>query len=227
MLTEVGKILTILDGMDSSDQRTAIAVISARYGGVEMSSLKKTSKGSGGSSKAASEKKPSVKKEKSSELDSDETDFLKKVGIALKPVIEVLPKVTRQQGAAKPHMDLKSVQKRLNSKRRELQKELSILEDDPTESYFVFKSLNAIQAFRIAAIDAANTKGIRLPSDPIPEGFDQIRGSLKDLALELIEKKEVLGNGFFSDVSNRFTIPEGNLDATKDTAQDESHDSPW
>jgi len=226
MLTEVGKILALLESLNPTDQLTAIAVISARFGGIETSSNKKTSKGSGGRSNA-SEKKPSSKKEVSSEKDSDEADFLSKVAIDLKPVLEVLPVVTRQQGAAKPHMDLKSVQKRLNGKRRELQKELARLVAMPTESYYVFRSLNAIQAFRIAAADAVSTKGTRLATDPIPKGFDHIRGLLKELSLELIKEKETLANGFFSDVSNRFKIPEGDHDSIEEADQDESQVSPW
>jgi len=205
MLNDIGTIMAILDGFDSTDRATAIAVITARYSSGSMtSSAKKTSKGRGGGGKPASLGASRKKDAPKGAGDGDQHCFLEETALALEPVLKDLPKVSRQEGAAKPHMTLKSVQKRLNTKRRELQKELQRLVDEPLESYYVYKSLNAIQAFRIAARDAARTKNARLATNPIPKGFDDIRGRLRTLSVELIDKEEVLENGFFSDVSGRF-----------------------
>jgi len=228
MLNDIGKILAILDGLDSTDRATAIAVITARYGGHMTSSNKKTSKGRGGDGKPASAG-ASLKKDAPKDAgDGVQHCFLEETALALEPVLKDLPMVSRQEGAAKPHMTLKSVQKRLNTKRKELQKELQRLVEEPLESYHVYKSLNAIQAFRIAARDAARTKGTRLATNPIPKGFDSIRGRLRALSVELVNSKEVQENGFFSDVSGRFDSYlelKESADTTKQS--DLIKDSPW
>jgi hypothetical protein len=210
MLTQVGNILSILDGMNEPDRATALAVISSRYTdsvhGKGPSVSKKPSGKGGGDSKASQKGKPAA---------VAEADFLNEVGRRLKPLLEKLPKVTRQQGAEKPHMDLKSVQKRLNRKRGELQKEFDRLANEPEEAYYAFTSLNAIQAFRIAAKDATATKGCRLPTDPLPpkEEFDQLVEILEKLAAQQLLDGKITSNGFFSDEDHDFSPPiegEGN-----------------
>jgi len=227
MLNDIGEIITILDGFDNTDRATAIAVIMARFGENTTSSAKKTGKGRGGSGKPAPTRASLKRDTTRGGGDGDQNCFMEQTALALEPVLKDLPDVSRQDGAAKPHMTLKSVQKRLNTKRRELQKELQRLADEPSESYYVFKSLNAIQAFRIAARDAAHTNGARLATNPIPKGFDDIRGRLRSLAVELTDSKEVLENGFFSDVSGRFdSFTESN--ETEDTIkQSDLKKSPW
>jgi len=227
MLSDVGEILGILDSMDLSDQTTALAVISARYGGSEMVSRKKSSKGSGG--KSESPRRPILKKESGSGAGLEESNFLDEVGAILGPVIKELPVAVRQQGSMKPHMDLKSVQKRLNTKRRELQKELAKFHANPNEDYYKFRSLNAIQAFRIAAKDAMATKGCRLTTNPIPEGLKDF-GPLIELSASLQESEDVLSNGFFSDQKHRFDVPnegKSEADTVSDDQDDSLKDSPW
>jgi hypothetical protein len=191
--------------MDESDRITALAVISSRYTdsvfgkGPSTSKTKSIGKG-GGESKASPKGKTAA---------VAEADFLMKVGQRLKPLIDELPMVMRQQGSEKPRMDLKSVQKRLNRKRAELQKELSNLADQTEEAYYAFASLNAIQAFRIAARDASTTKGCRLPTDPLPskEVFDPLVEILRALALRLKSENKVASNGFFTDEEHEFSPP--------------------
>jgi hypothetical protein len=224
MLTKSINILSILDAMDDEDRATTLAMISARYQigtgkGQNASVGKKT--GKGGGEPVAPKREPEA---------SSETDFLKEVGIKLKPLLAVLPKVTRQQGSEKPHMDLKSVQKRLNRKRAELQKELSTLAEKPEEPYYAFRSLNAIQAFRIAAQDAKATKGCRLPTDPLPNlGWDELEQILTDLASSLCDENKVGSNGFFTDEDHQFHAPSIEGEGIKGPGkQDTSNEGiPW
>jgi len=226
MLSEAGKIITILDSMNDLDRDTTIAMLSARFGGFEKkTSSQKSGKGGGGTE--AKKKADSPKKEKKSSVAPSEVDFTDEIGKALAPVLTGLPKVIRQQGASKPHMDLKSVQRRINVKRRELQQELAALVTDPTESFYVFRSLNAIQSFRLAARDASTTKGCRVSTDPIPQGFDQIRGRLKDICNDLIKSQDVSSNGFFTDEKKNFVAPIGAPDEISNGQDESQTGTPW
>lgn len=227
MLTKSVNILSILDGMDDADRATTLAMISARYqigtvSGQTPSVGKKSIKGGGeGLSQDSSKKSTEAVKE---------TDFFQEVGLRLKPLLEKLPMVTRQQGSQKPHMDLKSVQKRLNRKRAELQKELSLLADEPEEAFYAFRSLNAIQAFRIAAQDASTTKGCRLPTDPIPgTGWDELMDVLAKLGQRLSDENRISSNGFFTDDGHEFQTPSVEGDGNKGPGnQDQTNKGiPW
>lgn len=205
MLTKSVNILSILDGMDEIDRVTTLAMIAARYhlgapAGQRVSVKKPAGKG-GGETRSSSVTK--IEKGVPSE-----TNFLTEVGLSLAPLLRTLPSVSRQQGSEKPHMDLKSVQRRLNRKRAELQAELSHLMDEPEEAYYAFRSLNAIQSFRIAAKDAKATKGCRLPTNPIPEGFGTVVGVLEALSNSLKGEGKVSSNGFFTDEDHQFRLPE-------------------
>jgi hypothetical protein len=199
MLTKSLNIIAIIDSMDERDRVTTLAMISARYqkvtGKDQKVSIGKLSVKGGG------EPTPSSKKK---EAESNAGNFLGEVSRTLDPLLKVLPKVSRQQGSVSPHMDLKSVQRRLNKKRSELQKELDLLLVEPGEAMYAYRSLNAIQSFRIAAKDATVTKGCRLPTNPIPEGFGGVLGILNDLALSLKREGKVASNGFFTDEDHQF-----------------------
>jgi len=218
MLTSAGEIIRILDSCDDTDRVTILAMIDSRYQfgttNVNPTSIRKK-EGKGGGETSAAKKAPAA----------TETDFLTKVMLRLKPLIVKLPQVTRQQGSEKPHMDLKSVQKRLNRKRSELQKALSLLADQPEEAYWAYESLNKIQAFRIAAKDGSTTKGSRLATDPIPKEWDQLLPILEETSKTLIESDCVSSNGFFTDEDHDFSPPaeagETRSGADQATSQDE------
>jgi len=185
--------------MDERDRATTLAMIAARYQKVTEQNLKVSSgklkvKG-GGESTPSSEKK---------EAEPKTGNFLGEVARSLDPLLKILPQVSRQPNSIIPHMDLKSVQRRLNVKRAELQKELQSLMAEPNEAIRAFRSLNAIQAFRIAARDAAVTYGCRLPTNPIPKGFGEVMDILRDLAISLKRDGKVASNGFFTDEDHQF-----------------------
>jgi len=199
MLAQSLNIITILDGMDERDRATTLAMIAARYQKVTEQNLKVSSgklkvKG-GGESTPSSEKK---------EAEPKTGNFLGEVARSLDPLLKILPQVSRQPNSISPHMDLKSVQRRLNVKRAELQKELQSLMAEPNEAIRAFRSLNAIQAFRIAARDATVTYGCRLPTNPIPKGFGEVMDILRDLAISLKRDGKVASNGFFTDEDHQF-----------------------
>jgi len=197
MLTKSVNILTILDSMDEIDRVTTLAMIDARYqkvtGKNPKVSTRKPAKGVG---------EPSPSSEKK-DADSGAKNFLGEVSRFLIPLLKALPQVSRQQGSLSPNMDLKSVQRRLNRKRNELQKELESLMVESTEAG-MYRSLNAIQSFRIASRDAVTTKGCRLPTNPIPPGFDSVLESLINFAILLKKNGKVASNGFFTDEDHQF-----------------------
>jgi hypothetical protein len=202
MLESAGTVLAVLDSLDGLDRSTILAMINSRY--PQGTAVTKTTSVGKKAGKGGGDTKSNPKTEKKEET---EEDLLTKVMLRLKPLIVQLPKVDRQQGAEKPHMDLKSVQKRLNRKRADLHKELSALSEQPDEAWLAFQSLNRIQGFRIAAKDASTTKGCRLPTNPIPEGFDELVDVLEKTAISLIESGDVSSNGFFTDENHKFSAP--------------------
>jgi len=97
---------------------------------------------------------------------------------------------------------------------------------EPTEANRAYRSLNAIQSFRIVARDATVTKGCRLHTNPIPKGFGEVVEVLKDLAVSLKRDGKVADNGFFTDEDHQFQSSEfdkSNLvSGISDTSQQES-----
>jgi hypothetical protein len=219
MLVAAGEIMRIIDSLEDSDRATVLAMIESRYS-KSSGSVKSPSRGKkGGQGGGAT--KPVPKKEQE---EATEPDLLIKVMLRLKPLIEQLPKVTRQQGSEKPHMDLKSVQKRLNRKRAELQKGLSALADQPDEAFRAYESLNKIQAFRIAAKDASVTKGCRLATDPIPSEWNELLSILEETLKSLKESGAVSSNGFFTDEDHNFSPPSIEGETRRGTEQTTSED---
>lgn len=135
-------------------------------------------------------------------------DLLPSVIQRLTPLTSALPEVSRDPSADAPKSDRKSVQKRLNGKRAELQHTLEKYES-ADDDYYGFECLNKVQAFLLAAIDASTTDGVRLRTDPLPADFATMVDGLKTIALERVDSKEVTDYGFFSNSDHHYAPPEG------------------
>lgn len=137
-------------------------------------------------------------------------DLLPGVLQKLDPLTRNLPEVSRDPSADTPKLDRKSVQKRLNSKRAELQKMLQVF-SEADDDYYGFEALNKIQAFLLVARDASKTDGVRLRTSPLPVDFEVRIDALNDIALERKEHNEVTDYGFFSNSDHKYTPPEGGV----------------
>jgi len=134
-------------------------------------------------------------------------DHLTAVMMALQPITIHLPEVSRDLAADPPCMSRKSVQQRLNKKRAELQKELKLLFESSVDEYWCFESLNGIQRFRLASIDAQATVDVRLRTNPLPANFSDLIGPLRAMCEERSTSKQVSLFGFFTNDDNRFHPP--------------------
>jgi hypothetical protein len=101
------------------------------------------------------------------------------------------------------------VQKRLNSKRAELQKTLEVFSESDNDEYYGFEGLNKIQAFLLVAADASKTDGVRLRTDPLPAEFSTMVDALNDIAQERKYCDEVTEQGFFSNSDHKYAPPVG------------------
>jgi hypothetical protein len=166
--------------------------------------------GKPGKKSEPNEKKSSKKKKTSTTEGSEESsipphklvvNILSDVESEFEQLAASLPDVSRQEGAMHPGLGRAQVQKRLKVKNRELRKVLNNLSkasDKESTDLLAYESLNKIQAFRIAAVDASSTEGTRIVNTPLPENFSDLIPLLLEVAEERKSSQEVLSTGFFS-----------------------------
>jgi hypothetical protein len=185
-------------------------------------------------SKPSSEKKPAQMKPGKPE-EKNKKCFLTEVYLALSPVFGPLPKVVRDPSANQPSMDRKSVQRRLNAKRKGLMEAIESLFSNP-EPEEIFDCLNSIQSFRLAARDAMVkelTGTVFLSTNPLPPNGlpEAYRNILIEMSYMLSEDHLVTEFGFFHRPSDLFDYRPvsltglerkgGNLSNLEATASDE------
>lgn len=195
------EITEILKDFSIGEVEDILAMVNAVY--------PRRKNGSPGKKSYPSEKKPSGKKTYFHKGSEDPPtpppkiaiDILKDIENEFEPLTAYLPNVRRQEGAMLPSMGRAQVQKRLKIKNRELRKVLeSLSKASGREEAMIaaYESLNKIQAFRIAAIDASDTEGVRLINSPLPDDFSNLIPILIEVAEERKNNLEVLSTGFFS-----------------------------
>jgi hypothetical protein len=138
---------------------------------------------------------------------ANDPNILEDVLVSLELLTCDLREVTREAGADPPSMDRKSVQKRLNKKRSELQKKLILLNESSLDGYWCFESLNAIQRFRLSSSDALATDGVRLRTNPLPSNFHELIVPIGAIANERGLSGEVSNYGFYTNEDRRYRAP--------------------
>jgi len=146
------------------------------------------------------------------------TNYLRVVGERLEPILQILPRVVRQDGASPPSMDSKSVRERLVARRKALNRSIkdwteASIKQEGEQASACFRFVNALQSFRIAARDAISSH-VALSSSPFEGVDDNVIESLVRASIEFVRvfnREHILPTGFFADEGRQYArrAPEG------------------
>jgi len=145
------------------------------------------------------------------------TNYLRVVGERLEPILQILPRVVRQDGASPPSMDSKSVRERLVARRKALNRSIKdwtgASKQEGEQASACFRFVNALQSFRIAARDAISSH-VALSSSPFEGVDDSVIESLVRASIEFVRvfnREHILPTGFFADEGRQYArrAPEG------------------